>query len=215
MKTIISIEGADGSGKSTLCRHLLAECKNRGWTAQVIGRTDEDALPLVAKITKLSKELTSEGNSYPVEADFHLRIAREYIRAESCRRAVSQVVILDRFVLSVLSRMRVDAPSGAARYIDHLKDVVRHAGLAATIYCKCPFETAYQRLISDVEGGRRGSLSPKEQRGKDYLQSLHEAMALDFEALTWIGTKRDIATDSGLTEMSAHCAMFFNDGLFT
>lgn len=179
----------------------------------MIGRTDKDALPLVGKFTTLSKELTSERRAYPVEADFHLRIAREYVRAESCRRADARVVILDRFVLSVLSRMRVDAPPGAERYIEHLNGVVQHADLAVTIYCKCPFETAYQRLIADVQRGDRSSLSPKEQRGKAYLQSLHDAMASDFEGLTWIGTKCGIATDSGLNEMTSHCAKLFNDGL--
>ena len=185
MKTVICIEGADGSGKSTLAKLLIGECESRGLRCQIIGRRSEDSSPDIGRITSLSQDLDSGA---PPEAAFHLRIAREYLRTEECRRSEADVVILDRFILSVLSRLRTDGTK-TEQYMDHLKDIARRAQLAATIFCDCPFEIAWQRVNEEVEDGRRVTLSPKEAKGEPYLRQLHDAMTADFQGLSWIGEK--------------------------
>ena len=201
MKTVICIEGADGSGKSTLAKLLIGECESQGLRCQVIGRKAEDSSPDIARITALSQELDRDA---PPEAGFHLRIAREYLRAEACRQSDANVVILDRFILSVLSRLRTDG-TDAEPYIEHLKAIARRAELAATIFCECPFEIAWQRVNEEVQRGRRLALSPKEAKGEAYLRLLHNSMQLDFEKLTWIGSKHSIPTHVGAEVSLNHC----------
>lgn len=197
MKTVICIEGADGSGKSTLAKLLIGECESRGLRWQLIGRKAEDSSPDIAKITSLSQELDKGA---PPEAGFHLRIAREHLRAEECRRSDADIVILDRFILSVLSRVRTDG-TDAEPYIGHLKAVMRQADLAATVFCQCPFEVAWRRVNDEVKSGGRASLSPKEAKGEQYLRRLHDAMKNDFEMLTWLGDKYSISTNLGLAQL--------------
>ena len=209
MKTVICIEGADGSGKSTLAKLLIGECQSRGLRCQVIGRRTEDSSADIGRITALSQELDKEA---PPEAGFHLRIAREYMRAEECRRSEADVVVLDRFVLSVLSRIRTDGTK-VQPYIEHLKDIVRRANLAATVFCDCPFETAWKRVTDEVQTGGRAALSPKEAKGEQYLRLLHESMSTDFENLTWIGAKHSIATFTGVQASRDRCKLVIEETL--
>ena len=207
MKTVICIEGADGSGKSTLAKLLIYECESRGLQCQVIGRRYGDSSPDIGRITALSQELDKEA---PPEAGFHLRIAREYLRAEECRRAEVDVVILDRFILSVLSRLRTDG-TDAGRYMEHLKEIALLAELAATILCDCPFEIAWQRVNAEVESGYRANLSPKEAKGEGYLRLLHKSMQTDFKQLTWIGSKHLIPTYMGTQTSLDHCSVLVDN----
>ena len=207
MKTVICIEGADGSGKSTLAKLLISECESRGLRCQVIGRKAEDSSPNIARITTLSQELDKDA---PPDAGFHLRIAREYLRAEECRRSDAEVVILDRFVLSVLSRIRADG-TNAGQYIEHLRAIVTQAALDVTIFCDCPFETAWMRLNKAVESGQRASFSPKEAKGASYLRELHETMKKDFSQLTWLGRTYSVPTDQNAIELRRYFAERFND----
>ena len=207
MKTVICIEGADGSGKSTLAKLLIGECQSVGLRCQVIGRRTADSSPDIGRITALSQELDRDA---PPDAGFHLRIAREYLRAEACRQSDANVVILDRFILSVLSRMRTDG-TNAESYLEHLRAIARRAELAATIFCECPFETAWQRVNEEVQRGRRLALSPKEAKGESYLRLLHNSMRDDFEKLTWIGAKHSIPTHLGTQISLNHCRVLIDN----
>jgi thymidylate kinase len=117
-------------------------------------------------------------------------------------------VILDRFVLSVLSRIRVDGESGST-FLPHLKDIAVRSTLAATIYCDCSFETAWDRVNAEVRNGGRAALSPKEMKGPIYLRRLHDAIKADFDRLDWIGAKYSIATDRGIETMMDQCGPLF------
>lgn len=213
MKKIICIEGADGSGKSSLAKTIIEECTRRGLTSRIIGRRVEDGGPFIGRVTSICQELAEAGAASVTEADFHLRLGREYLRANECRRAKADVVILDRFVLSVLSRMRVDG-NDARRFIPHLRDIVSVSGLTATIYCNCAFDTAWKRVAKDVESGKRDGLTPKERRGRTYLKKLHEAMRDDFSRLKWLPVRHPIDTDKGIDKMKEQVLAVFHKGIF-
>jgi thymidylate kinase len=205
MKIVACIEGADGSGKSTLTRELVRLCESKGISTHVIGRKADDSTPTIGAITGLSQRLQQDDASYPVETDIHLRLAREYLRAEQCMRSTSQLVILDRFVLSVLSRVRA-AGLNDDLYIAQLQEIAKTAGLNATIYCDCPFEVAWARVNASVASGDRSSLSPKEQRGSAYLRDLDEWMRRDFRRLEWLGNTYSVMTAKGSELMRTQCA---------
>lgn len=200
MKIVICIEGADGSGKSRLSAELVELCDQRGLTSKVIGRKAADATPAIGAITALTQDLLRKHQVDSPEADIHLRLAREHLRAEECRRSSADIVVLDRFVLSVLSRVRVNRLADE-RLVSQLCDIAVKAELQATLYCECPFEVAWSRVMASVESGERESLSPKEERGPEYLRELHEIMRADFNGLAWIGRKYAINTASGIEVM--------------
>ena len=205
MKTVICIEGADGSGKSTLSKYIVEKCQSLDWSWEIIGRRANDSSADIGKITSLSQHLDVDA---PPQAGFHMRLAREYLRAEQALCSAARIVVLDRFVLSVLSRIRVDG-THPELYIDTIKDIALRSTLDATIYCDCDFEIAWQRVNAEVESGRRTSLSPKERKGATYLRQLHEAIKDDFDHLSWIGQKHSIATDQGLDTMERQCDIVF------
>jgi len=213
MKKIICIEGADGSGKSSLAKTIIEETTKRGLSSRVIGRRGADGGPFIGRITSLCQDLAENGTASITKADFHLRLGREYLRANECLSAKADVVILDRFVLSVLSRIRVDG-NDARCFIPHLRDIVSVSGLTATIYCNCAFNTAWTRVGKDVESGKRVGLTPKERRGRPYLKKLHEAMSDDFSKLKWLPSRHRIDTDKGFGKMKEQVLALFDNGVF-
>ena len=200
MKIVICIEGADGSGKSRLSEELVKLCSERGLTSRVIGRKAVDATPAIGAITALSQDRRQTHKIDSPDADIHLRLAREHLRAEECGRSSADIVVLDRFVLSVLSRVRINCLDDE-RLVSQLRGIAAKAELGATLYCECPFEVAWSRVTASVESGERESLSPKEERGPEYLRALHDIMKDDFNELDWIGDKYAIDTASGIEIM--------------
>lgn len=198
MPPIICVEGADGSGKSTVIGLIQEQCSARKLRCELIGRTAGFASSDVVTLTDLTKHFIREKDLFVPQVDFHLRLAREYLRAHSCRRSTADVVVLDRFVLSVLSHIRADSDEVEV-YIPHLREIAAIAGVSATIFCQCPFELSLERLVHDVASGNRSSLSPKEARGPDYLRVLFTSMVNDFGRLDWLGSKIAIRTDVELS----------------
>lgn len=206
MKLVICIEGADGSGKSRLSDELVRQCEQHGLTSQVIGRKALDATPAIGAITALTQDLPRKHKLESPDADIHLRLAREHLRAEACLQSTANIIILDRFVLSVLSRIRVGGLPDEC-LVSQLRDIAAKARLGATLYCDCPFEVAWSRVTASVASGERESLSPKEERGTDYLSALHNSMRADFDRLDWIGDKYSVDTSQGTDLMERELAV--------
>jgi thymidylate kinase len=113
-------------------------------------------------VARLSKVLHEDARGLLPHADMFVRIAREYQRAALAAAVPSGVVVLDRFVLSILAQ---------ARYYGHdvdpvlniLKDIAARSHLFATILVQCPFDLAASRaqernkgsVTTDDRGHRR------------------------------------------------------------
>jgi thymidylate kinase len=162
MKIVLAFEGTDGAGKSTLVAATKSRCEQFGRRFAAVGRRAVTSSPVVAKLSKVLQE--EDGPLLP-HADVFVRIAREYQRAALAAAVPSGIVVLDRFVLSVLA---------LARYYGHdvdpilriLKDIAARAHLFATVLVQCPFELAVsraqerdkgslQRILGDEHAHRR------------------------------------------------------------
>ena len=148
MKIVLAFEGTDGAGKSTLVGTVKNRCEQFGRRFSAVGRREVSASPAVGRLTKVLHDDPLEPR-----ADVLVRIAREYQRAALAAMVSSGVVVLDRFVLSILA---------LARYHGHdidpilslLKDIAARANLFATVLVQCPFEVAAGR----VQERNKGSL---------------------------------------------------------
>jgi thymidylate kinase len=148
MKIVLAFEGADGAGKSTLVSATKNRCAEFGRQFTAVGRREVSASPVVAR---LSKVLHEEAGPLLPQADVFVRIAREYQRGALAAAVPTGVVVLDRFVLSIL---------GLVRYYGHdadpiltiLKDIVARAHLFATVLVQCPFELAASRVQQRDKG---------------------------------------------------------------
>jgi thymidylate kinase len=148
MKIVLAFEGADGAGKSTLVGTTKSRCEEFGRPFTAVGRREGSASQAVAR---LSKVLHEEGAPLLPHADVLVRIAREYQRAVLAAAVPTGVVVLDRFVLSILA---------LARYYGHdtdpivniLKDIAARAHLFATVLVQCPFELAASRVQQRDKG---------------------------------------------------------------
>jgi thymidylate kinase len=148
MKIVLAFEGADGAGKSTLVSAAKQRCDEFGRQFTAVGRREGSASPTVAR---LSKVLHEDAGPLLPQADVFVRIAREFQRAALAAAVPTGVVVLDRFVLSIL---------GLARYYGHdadpiahiLKDITARAHLFATVLVQCPFELAASRVQQRDKG---------------------------------------------------------------
>src|SRR5207245_743511 len=103
MKIVLAFEGMDGSGKTSLAVFTRKLCEQHNQRYTLLGRREAYASPLVGRLTGLLHE---EAANLVPQADIAVRLAREYQRAALAAAAPSGVVVLDRFVLSLLSLAR-------------------------------------------------------------------------------------------------------------
>jgi thymidylate kinase len=171
MKLVLALEGMDGSGKSSLAMYIQNLCDAHGRRCTQIARRGTYATASVAKFTRL---LNEEIRDLSPQADLFLRIAREYQRAQLAAAAPSGIVVLDRFVLSILALARLNGLP-VDLLTPFLREITLRANLHATIFVKCPFEVAGSRV-----SGRSPNSSSK-RRGKRLLQTLAQHMEADFE----------------------------------
>jgi thymidylate kinase len=150
MKIVLAFEGADGAGKSTLVNTTKNRCAEFGRQFTAVGRREASASPVVARLTKLLHE--DAGPLLP-HADVFVRIAREYQRATLAAAVPTGVVVLDRFVLSILGLVRFYGHD-ADPIVNILKDMAARAHLFATVLVQCPFDLAASR----VQQRNKGSL---------------------------------------------------------
>jgi thymidylate kinase len=173
MKIIVAIEGVDGAGKTTLGLHIQKRCEEHGQRFTLIGRRGSHASGAVGRLTRF---LHDECPYLSPQADLHMRLAREYQRAYQAATTPGGLVVLDRFVLSVLALARLNGQDAEAMQ-PFFKDIAARAHLHATIFVDCPFEIAT---------GRAQERSPgpvtKRSYGEPQLRRLGEIMAADFSS---------------------------------
>jgi thymidylate kinase len=150
MKIVLAIEGTDGAGKSSLACYIQDLCQQFDCRCSRIGRRTGSINQAVAKITQVIGEET--GRLTP-QAEVYLRLAREFQRAHSAAMAPAGVVVLDRFVLTLLAQARVNGLE-VSSLTRQLKEIVDRADLHATIFVGCPFEQAWERVRHRNEGMR-------------------------------------------------------------
>lgn len=175
-KLVVVVEGVDGSGKGTLIKKMRSMAEERDISVRVIGRKGGDAGEVSDKITNIVQK---HANELTLEADFHLRLAREYQRAKMASEEPAGLVILDRFVISVLSRT-VEQGIDLEEARRQLSNPFRVAGVMVTVHVECPYEMAWARVIHGIHQGER-EMSPKEKRGEEYHRRLGERMEAEFE----------------------------------
>jgi thymidylate kinase len=149
MKIVVAFEGTDGAGKSTLVAATKSRCEQFGRRFAAVGRREATSSPLVAR---LSKALHADGGPQLLpHADVFVRIAREYQRAALASLVPSGVVVLDRFVLSVLALTRFYGHD-VDPVLSILKDIAARAHLCATVLVQCPFDLAASRVHERKQG---------------------------------------------------------------
>src|SRR5205807_8701574 len=148
MKIVVAIEGMDGAGKSSLGRFVQRLCAEHGQPCSRIGRRTGYVSPSVAKLTRLLGE--ESGNLTP-QAEVFARLAREYQRAHMAASATPGIILLDRFVLTILALARVHGLE-VDLILPFLREMTVRADLHATIFVTCPFEVGWRRVEQRNKG---------------------------------------------------------------
>jgi thymidylate kinase len=175
MKIVLAIEGVDGAGKSSLAALVKRLCEQHGQPFTLVGRREATANLLVGRLSRLLHEDTS----LAPQAALLLRLAREYQRAQLAAAVPSGVVVLDRFVLSILALVRLNGldlfPFRAL-----LKEVAARAHLHATLFVRCPFEVARLREQERDQGQTNnvGHGVAMQRRLAEFLEDDFQAGAL-------------------------------------
>jgi thymidylate kinase len=142
MRIVLAIEGADGSGKTSLATFLMKLCRQRGLPFTLVGRRESTASALVGRLSRLLQE---EGEDLTPPGALLVRLAREYQRAQLAASVPAGLVVLDRFVLSVLALVRLNGLDPGPFHA-LLREVTVRAHLHATVFVQCPQEIAWQRV---------------------------------------------------------------------
>jgi thymidylate kinase len=172
MKIVLAFEGMDGSGKTSLAVFTRELCEEHNQRYTLLGRREAYASPLVGRLTGLLHE--EAANLLP-QADIAVRLAREYQRAALASAVPSGVVVLDRFVLSLLSLARFHGldPEPVVR---SLQDISARSGLHATVFVKCPFDMARNRVKERSQG-----FTVRPSRDERFLRRMAQGMEEDFQ----------------------------------
>jgi thymidylate kinase len=173
MKIVMAIEGMDGAGKSSMARLTEELCARHEQRFTRIGRRTGFVNPAVTKLTHV---LGREAANLTPQADIFIRLAREYQRAHLASTVSSGVVLLDRFVLSVLALARINNQE-VDLISKHLREIVLRADLHATVYVQCPFEMAWARVVD-----RSGGLATATERGERLMRRMAEYMEEDYHS---------------------------------
>src|SRR6516225_5646525 len=148
MKMVLAFEGMDGSGKTSLALFTRKLCEQQNQRYTLIGRREAYSSPLVGRLTGLLHE---EAANLVPSADIAVRIAREYQRAALAAAVPSGIIVLDRFVMSLLSLARFHGLD-LDPLLRSLQDISARAQLHATVFVRCPFEMARSRVKERSQG---------------------------------------------------------------
>jgi thymidylate kinase len=171
-KIVVAIEGVDGAGKTSLAHFIQQLCREEGVNCALIGRRTGHVTPTIVKITRVLRE---EVSNLAPHADIFLRMGREYQRAHLAACSPPGVVVLDRFVLTVLSMARIYGHDIDA-LLPQFREIVARADLHATIFVHCPFDMAWARVQERNQG-----LPPARSRGEKLLRRAAGFVADDFQ----------------------------------
>lgn len=208
MALVLAVEGGDGTGKTTLANSLKEICGYQGYRCQVIGKTIANSNQAVANITQLIREGkdTNSNSRLTPEADIYLRIAREYERVSLAQSSDADIVLFDRFVVSTMSwAYMADLHQRGIKQI--LINLATQVELKATIFCSCPFELAWERVMErarlDVQ-----ALSPKEKRGHEYNRNLFRYLKQEFDLGEITEERLELDTTDALVKNKSRLANF-------
>ncbi len=191
MKIVLAFEGMDGAGKTSLAVFARRLCEERGLRLALVTRRESYSSPLVGRLTRL---LHDEGPSLLPQADTFIRIAREYQRAALAVQAPADIIILDRFVLSLLALARFHGVDRDG-LVPVLKDLTARAHLHATVFVHCPFETARARVEE-----RSASQPGKKSRDDRFLRRFGELLEEEFGRGALTGQQWPVDNGSALTQ---------------
>jgi thymidylate kinase len=189
MKLVLAIEGMDGSGKSSLAQCVRRLCLESGQPCTTVGRRAVHATPAVGKLTRLIQE---EAGNLAGPTAVLVRLAREYQRARLAAEVPAGVVLLDRFVVSILALARV-TNQPVDLFVPLCRDIVRRARLDATIFVRCPLEVCRGRVEARLEPGQLPRTTDP-----GLLRELAGAMAAEFESGMLTGARWPVDNDGPL-----------------
>jgi thymidylate kinase len=175
MAIVLALEGVDGAGKSSLAGFLHRLCQEHGRPFTLVGRGEATSGPLVGKLSRLLRE----DPGLTPSAEVCVRLAREHQRAALAASVASGLVVLDRFVLSILAQVRLNGLDPYP-FLHLLRDLASRAHLHATVLVRCPFEVAERRAR---DRGGAGA----ERHGAALRRRLGEFLEDDFESGTLTG----------------------------
>lgn len=203
MTYAIAIEGGDGAGKSTLCSYIADLCQKFELSYVVVGREAENASAAVGEISYLLSSVDDRGRTLLTpNADLHIRLAREYQRINLALSYAKDVLVFDRFVLSVFAAATIN------QVLDSLTqplliDLIMKVHLQSTVYCDCPFDVSWKRVLQRANAGIR-PLSGKEAIGPDYNRNLVNIMETEFNKGIITGKKWRVDTSSSIEQSKKH-----------
>jgi thymidylate kinase len=198
MKIVVAMEGMDGAGKSSLARFIQRLCAERGLRCSRIGRRTGYVSPSVAKLTQL---LGEETGNLTAPAEIFARMAREHQRAHLAASAPPGIILLDRFVLTILAMARVHGLD-IDLLLPLLREMVSKADLHATIFVTCPFDMGWRR----VEQRNKG-LSSVLRRGERMFRRVAEFIEEDFHFGILTGKQWMVDNSRTLQEAERQVAM--------
>ena len=197
MKLVVAIEGMDGAGKSSLALSMQRFCAHHGQACTLIGRRGTCASGVVNKLTRLLNEQIRDLTPH---ADLFLRMAREYQRAYLAASAPSGLVVLDRFVLSILALARLNGQDPEL-LTPLLREIALRANLHATIFVRCPFEVAGNRVVE-----RKPASAAKIVRSEKLLRKMAEVMEEEFHRGLITGQQWLVDNSKSLEDAEAELA---------
>jgi thymidylate kinase len=199
MKIVLAVEGVHGAGKSSVTRFIGELCEQHGRRYTRVGRRSGYSIPAVGRVTQL---LGQEARHLTPQADIFLRLGREYQRAELAASAPPGVVVIERFALSILALARVHGLD-VALLTPLLEDLIARADLHATIFVKCPFETAWGRLDQRLQ-----SLASTIIRGEKILRPMVEFLEEEFSRGLLTGRQWLVENSTSLAEANEQVAAY-------
>lgn len=207
-KFVIALEGGDGSGKGQVRTWIEDYCHSHNVEVAFIDRSGVRADSKVASLTRFLQdhEFEERDDEESQKVDIHTRIAREYLRSQVANALTADMIVLDRFVLSIRARIAaagIHVPGADEAFLD----LVKLVGLSATILCDCDSSKSWERVIARAASE---GLSPKERRGEAFNRRLTQFLRMQFEEGELTGARWPVRTDQALDASRADLFEYFS-----